>query len=90
MLKGNPLQVRSQPPTKPKPIAAGTRSATTAAKRATAAGAKTTGALSWQITPIVWAEALANRDPAVAKRAFETMMQMQKIDVAAIKAACRG
>jgi 2-polyprenyl-6-hydroxyphenyl methylase/3-demethylubiquinone-9 3-methyltransferase len=44
--------------------------------------------LSWQVTPIVLAEALANRDPAVAKRAFETMMQMQKIDIAAIKAAC--
>lgn len=46
--------------------------------------------LSWQITPIVLTEAIANPDPAVAKRAFEAMMQMQKIDVAAIEAACRG
>lgn len=46
--------------------------------------------LSWQITPVVLSEAIANPDPAVAKRAFEAMMQMQKIDVAAIEAACRG
>lgn len=46
--------------------------------------------LSWQITPIVLSEAITNPDPAVAKRAFEAMMQMQKIDVAAIEAACRG
>jgi hypothetical protein len=29
-------------------------------------------------------------DPAVAKRAFEAMMQMGKIDIAAIEAARRG
>jgi 2-polyprenyl-6-hydroxyphenyl methylase/3-demethylubiquinone-9 3-methyltransferase len=29
-------------------------------------------------------------DPAVANRAFEAMMQMKKIDIAAIEAACRG
>ncbi|WP_017300989.1 VOC family protein [Nodosilinea nodulosa] len=46
--------------------------------------------LSWQITPIVLTKAIANPDPAVAKRAFEAMMEMQKIDVAAIEAACRG
>jgi predicted 3-demethylubiquinone-9 3-methyltransferase (glyoxalase superfamily) len=46
--------------------------------------------LSWQITPIVLSEAITHRDPAVAKRAFEAMMQMRKIDVAAIEAACRG
>ena len=46
--------------------------------------------LSWQITPIVLMEAIADPDPAVAKRAFEAMMQMQKIDIAAIEAACRG
>ena len=46
--------------------------------------------VSWQITPIVLTEAFTNPDPAVAKRAFEAMMQMKKIDVAAIEAACRG
>lgn len=46
--------------------------------------------LSWQITPRVLTDAIANSDPAVAKRAFEAMMQMQKIDVAAIEAAVRG
>lgn len=46
--------------------------------------------LSWQITPVVLSQAIANPDPAVAKRAFEAMMQMHKIDVAVIEAAVRG
>ena len=46
--------------------------------------------LSWQITPIVLSKAITNPDRAVAQRAFTAMMQMQKIDVAAIEAACRG
>jgi predicted 3-demethylubiquinone-9 3-methyltransferase (glyoxalase superfamily) len=46
--------------------------------------------LSWQITPRVLTEAIADPDPAVAKRAFEAMMTMRKIDVAAIEAARRG
>jgi 2-polyprenyl-6-hydroxyphenyl methylase/3-demethylubiquinone-9 3-methyltransferase len=46
--------------------------------------------LSWQITPRVLSEAVAGPDPAVAKRAFEAMMGMKKIDVAAIEAARRG
>ncbi|RYX82505.1 VOC family protein [bacterium] len=45
--------------------------------------------LSWQITPIVLSQAIANPDPDVAKRAFEAMMQMHKIDVATIEAAMR-
>ena len=45
--------------------------------------------LSWQITPRVLTEALA-KGGAVAKRAFEAMMDMQKIDVATIEAAVRG
>ncbi|HRG96477.1 MAG TPA: VOC family protein [Polyangiaceae bacterium] len=45
--------------------------------------------LSWQITPRVLTEALA-RGGDVAKRAFEAMMTMRKIDVAAIEAAARG
>ena len=45
--------------------------------------------LSWQITPRVLTEALA-KGGDVAKRAFEAMMRMKKIDVAAIEAAVRG
>ncbi len=44
--------------------------------------------LSWQITPRVLTDALA-RGGDVAKRAFEAMMEMQKIDVATIEAAVR-
>jgi len=46
--------------------------------------------LSWQITPRVLTDALANPDPQVGKRAFEAMMTMRKIDVAKIEAAVRG
>jgi predicted 3-demethylubiquinone-9 3-methyltransferase (glyoxalase superfamily) len=45
--------------------------------------------LSWQITPRTLIEAL-NVGGAEAKRAFEAMMKMKKIDVAAIDAARRG
>ena len=45
--------------------------------------------LSWQITPRVLTEAMA-QGGAVAERAFAAMMTMQKIDVAAIEAAVRG
>ncbi|MBN8487457.1 MAG: VOC family protein [Burkholderiales bacterium] len=46
--------------------------------------------LSWQITPRALTEAIADPDPAAAKRAFEAMMTMAKIDIAAIEAARRG
>lgn len=46
--------------------------------------------VSWQITPVVLTRAIADPDPAVARRAFEAMMTMRKIDVAAIEAAIRG
>jgi len=45
--------------------------------------------VSWQITPRTLTEALA-AGGAEAKRAFDAMMTMQKIDVAAIDAARRG
>lgn len=45
--------------------------------------------LSWQITPRVLMEALAVGGDA-ARRAFTAMMDMRKIDVAAIEAARRG
>ena len=43
--------------------------------------------LSWQISPRVLVDAVTSKDPAVAKRAFEAMMTMTKIDIAAIEAA---
>ena len=46
--------------------------------------------LSWQITPRVLTEAFNSPDRAVAKRAFDAMMTMRKIDVATIEAAVRG
>jgi predicted 3-demethylubiquinone-9 3-methyltransferase (glyoxalase superfamily) len=46
--------------------------------------------LSWQITPRALSEAITDPDPAAAKRAFEAMMTMGKIDIAAIEAARRG
>jgi predicted 3-demethylubiquinone-9 3-methyltransferase (glyoxalase superfamily) len=45
--------------------------------------------LSWQITPRVLTDAMMQGGD-VAKRAFEAMMTMKKIDVAAIEAAVRG
>lgn len=46
--------------------------------------------LSWQITPRVLTDAVSNPDQAVARRAFEAMMQMRKIDIAKIEAAVKG
>ncbi|RST29882.1 VOC family protein [Sphingomonas ginkgonis] len=45
---------------------------------------------SWQITPRVLLEGNANPDPAVARRVFDAMNRMRKIDVATIEAAARG
>ncbi|HNW60497.1 MAG TPA: VOC family protein [bacterium] len=46
--------------------------------------------ISWQITPIALTEAIADPDPAAARRAFTAMMPMRKIDIATIEAARRG
>lgn len=46
--------------------------------------------LSWQITPRALTEAITDNDPAAAKRAFDAMMNMVKIDIAAIEAARHG
>ena len=46
--------------------------------------------LSWQITPVALSEGTTDPDPAVAKRVFEAMMTMKKIDIAALEAARRG
>ena len=46
--------------------------------------------LSWQITQRALTAAIADPDPAAARRAFEAMMRMTKIDIAAIEVARRG
>ena len=46
--------------------------------------------LSWQITPRALTAAIADPNPAAAKRAFDAMMTMRKIDIAAIEAARRS
>ena len=45
---------------------------------------------SWQITPRVLLEATGSPDKEAAKRAFEAMMTMKKIDIAKIEAAVKG
>lgn len=45
--------------------------------------------VSWQITPIILTQAIAHPDPATARRAFEAMMEMTKIDIRTIEAAIR-
>jgi 2-polyprenyl-6-hydroxyphenyl methylase/3-demethylubiquinone-9 3-methyltransferase len=46
--------------------------------------------VSWQITPLVLIQAISDPDRSAAKRAFEAMITMRKIDIAAIEAASRG
>ena len=46
--------------------------------------------VSWQITPRILMASLANPDRAASKRAFDAMMTMRKIDIAAIEAALKG
>lgn len=46
--------------------------------------------LSWQITPRALIAAISDPDRAAAKRAFDVMMTMKKIDIAAIEAARLG
>ena len=46
--------------------------------------------LSWQIVPRVLIQRLGDSDPAKAKRVMEAMMQMKRIDIAAIERAYEG
>jgi len=46
--------------------------------------------ISWQITPRALIAAVTEPDRAAAKRAFDAMMEMKKIDIAAIEAARAG
>ena len=46
--------------------------------------------LSWQITPRILMTAITHPDRSAAKRAFDAMMTMGKIDIAQIEAALHG
>ena len=46
--------------------------------------------ISWQITPVQLTRATTHPDRAAAKRAFDAMMTMKKMDIAAIEAAVAG
>jgi predicted 3-demethylubiquinone-9 3-methyltransferase (glyoxalase superfamily) len=46
--------------------------------------------LSWQITPRILIELLEDKDPAKSQRAMKAMLQMKKIDIAALKQAAEG
>src|ERR1700690_2554498 len=46
--------------------------------------------LSWQIVPRRLPTLLSDANPARAKRAFESMMQMKRIDIAALERAADG
>lgn len=46
--------------------------------------------LSWQIVPSIMPRLLSDPDPVKAARVMSAMMQMQKIDIAAIQAAYDG
>lgn len=46
--------------------------------------------ISWQITPVALTKAYTSSDRQAAQRAFNAMMTMKKIDIAAIEAAFRG
>lgn len=46
--------------------------------------------LNWQITPAALTAATTHPDRAAAKRAFDAMMKMRKIDIKAIEAALKG
>jgi predicted 3-demethylubiquinone-9 3-methyltransferase (glyoxalase superfamily) len=64
---------------------------TTGGGKASACGwCKDKWGVSWQITPRILTQSMADPDAATRKRVFEAMMTMGKIDIAAIEAARRG
>ena len=46
--------------------------------------------MSWQIVPRVLPEMLGDPDPVKAQRVMQAMLQMVKLDIAALKAAQAG
>ena len=61
-----------------------------AARKAPAAGARTSGAFRGRSRRACCSTRTTNPDKAAAKRAFEAMMTMEKIDIAKIEAALKG
>jgi|SRR5690242_10003091 predicted 3-demethylubiquinone-9 3-methyltransferase (glyoxalase superfamily) len=45
--------------------------------------------LSWQVNPTILGKMLSDPDPKKAKRVMESMLKMQKIDIAALEAAAK-
>ena len=45
--------------------------------------------LSWQVTPTILVELLADKDPKKAQRVMQAMLQMKKIDIAALERAAQ-
>jgi predicted 3-demethylubiquinone-9 3-methyltransferase (glyoxalase superfamily) len=43
--------------------------------------------VSWQITPTILLDLVKDKDKAKAKRVFEAMLKMKKIDIATLKQA---
>ncbi|HEY7113776.1 MAG TPA: VOC family protein [Thermoanaerobaculia bacterium] len=46
--------------------------------------------LSWQVTPTILGELMADKDPKKASRVMQAMLKMVKIDIAGLKAAYEG
>ena len=46
--------------------------------------------LSWQIVPRQFTRLIGGADPARAKRAFDAVMRMKRIDIAALERAADG
>ena len=76
--------------TRKRRIVIGTQSSAMAARRVRAAGVRTNGVCRGRSRPMALTMAITDPDPAAAKRSFEAMMTMKKIDIATIEAARRG
>jgi predicted 3-demethylubiquinone-9 3-methyltransferase (glyoxalase superfamily) len=46
--------------------------------------------LSWQVNPIVLGQMLQDKDPEKANRVMQSMLKMDKIDIATLKKAYDG
>jgi predicted 3-demethylubiquinone-9 3-methyltransferase (glyoxalase superfamily) len=46
--------------------------------------------LSWQVVPAQMGELMTNSDPEASRRAMEAMLQMHKLDIAALRQAAEG
>lgn len=46
--------------------------------------------VSWQVTPQMLLELIADPDPKTVRRVMEAMMKMVKLDIAALEAAAQG